>query len=790
MNNFISLPPQKISQKEKNKKWKEECVDSIISISYNSLNNKRRNQYEKQINYDLINGIINDKDFLYATDPFQLGNEYGGQPAKLESYPLIQTKVNVLCGEELKRRFRYRVVCTGGQGQELKEELKVKYLKTYFKNKIYSELNINPEKLPEDFQEPSQILQFFDYKYEDLGEIYGNRILKQLEYEQYLKSKFNKGFKHAQIVAEEIYYASKINDKPNLRVVDPRFFWFYKSDESDFIEDSYMCKEERWLTKSEIIDEFKDYLTDDQVSTIDKYSDNINMYSQFNNLTPNVNEYSNSINKNKSNLILVNHVVWKSLKEIVFLYYVDDKGKKQIKTITDVNFKLTPEQKLDSNNYIEKKWITDIWQGIKIGNELYINIEPVENQVNNKMPYLGGVYNDLNSTPTSLVDYLKVYQHTYNILWYRFKLEIAKAQGKKLIMDMAQIPRTQGISVEKWLYYFQTLNVVWINSAEEGFDNSRSGFNQFKDIDLSLSQSIGGYLQYMQKIETMMNYIVGISPQRESNISPYETSSGIQQAIQTSSTITEPFFYQHDLVKRNVLSYLVQLSKFCYKEINNRKMTFLNSDLLKEVFEVDTDLMMLSDYGTFIADNTQDDIVFDVIKQNAQSALNAQLINFSELVDILKTNSVTEAVSILKKGEEKRSQNAQQQQEAQQQMEQQKIENDNNNDFKNKQFDLLVQKNDNDTKIRLKQMDISPDFKEAPDNLTYKDVITNQNKQQEVSNKYNVEKEKQLQNTTNNNTKNLIKMNELKLKEKQLNIQLQIAKENQTKSELQAKRKI
>lgn len=52
---FSTLPPQKISEKEKDQQWKEQCVDAICSMGNMRNPNGRTTTQEKQIKYDIVN---------------------------------------------------------------------------------------------------------------------------------------------------------------------------------------------------------------------------------------------------------------------------------------------------------------------------------------------------------------------------------------------------------------------------------------------------------------------------------------------------------------------------------------------------------------------------------------------------------------------------------------------------------------------------------------------------------------------------------------------------------------
>ena len=83
---------------------------------------------------------------------------------------------------------------------------------------------------------------------------------------------------------------------------------------------------------------------------------------------------------------------------------------------------------------------------------------------------------------------------------YRLELAIARAKGKGRIFDIAQIPRSHGMDIEKWLYYLDIMGIAWINSMEEGKRGERTKFNEFKEFDMTISNTIKQYIFILDKI--------------------------------------------------------------------------------------------------------------------------------------------------------------------------------------------------------------------------------------------------------------------------------------------------
>lgn len=60
------------------------------------------------------------------------------------------------------------------------------------------------------------------------------------------------------------------------------------------------------------------------------------------------------------------------------------------------------------------------------------------------LPYVGYIYNNVNSIATSLVDMVKPHQYTYIIVWHRLEEELERLKVK-FIMDLAALPKSTGM---------------------------------------------------------------------------------------------------------------------------------------------------------------------------------------------------------------------------------------------------------------------------------------------------------------------------------------------------------
>jgi len=675
------MPPQKIAFSRKDRKWKEQCVESVSSMSNNRDLNGRSSWGKKQVNYDLVNSILNEDDFKYVTNEYNFKGKTARQPAKLRDYNLIYPKIALMKGEEMNRPFNWNAMSVNGNAVSAKEEMEEKVLYQLASKQIANTIgkklkSEDPTKeMPQTFEEMDE---WNKYKNQDVREIWANRILEYVFKNDNLGLKFQEGWEHALISAEEIYYVGIVNNDVKVRVVNPLLCEFDRNPDNPNIEDCDWFREDRWMTVGQIMDNFGESLTDSQISKLDKgdlrQGLSNQMYPEYGYTERDINEYEkgNFANRTRANSThyLVTYVSWKSMKKIGFL---NDFAEGIEDLIVDESFKLTDEMKANGIK-VDWKWIPEVWEGVKIAEDFYIDIKPRPNQIRSmdnlysvKLPYYGRVFNCTNTEQTSIVDLLKPHQYLYNIIWYRIESEIAKAKGKKLIMDMAQIPKSQGIDLEKWIYMFDNVGIGFINSFEEGAGKLGKGkvsnFNQFTTADMTLSQSFGQYIGILDKIESVVDKIIGISPQREGAISSSETAQGVERSVTQSSHITEPWFFIHDEIKKKVLQACVECSKFAYGK--SKKIHYITDDLERISTQIDTEKFADSDYGVFVSNSTKEAKVFQKLEMLSSKALSSGAASFTDVIKMFNATSVAELSKEIRVSEEKKNQREQQAQEQQ-----------------------------------------------------------------------------------------------------------------------------
>ncbi len=672
-NSYMGFPKQRIPFSEKNEEWVKRCTYGIIGANGNNGTLSNNNHSYKKIkhNFDLINGKINDDDYSYVTDPYGISENYGKPQSRLKSYNLVMNKINYFLSKEFEIPFNFRVYCNAGGGYnarlEQKKQAFLQFLNESIRNQQVELGLISPEEAQsEDYRSPEELEYYNKFSYEGEREKYLNVLLKITYNRDGLKNKFNKCFKYAAGSAVEIMHIGIVNGKLNYRPVNPLFFNYIAHSEIENIEDSQACSEIRMMNVGQIIDELGHYLTEDQIDDIEKgnfFSGQGSMmynYVQAGIVPDDFDYYSQGLYANIQRDwagIPVTYCNWKSMKKISYISYIDQNNELQ-EIILSEEDKLPKELKpfiVDKRD----EWITDIWESCMIGSILVYG-RPAKNQINGKLNYIGTIYNAMNSEATSIVDLISPHMKAYNILWLKFEEELSRAKGKKFIMDMAQMPKSQGWSTEQWMHYFETHNIAWINSAEEGnFGDSVAKFNQFTSVDMTLSGNVQGYFTAMDKIERLMNDIVGLSPQAMAQIAASETATGINAAIGQTSLVTKMWFIQHNDFKKRVIEHIIETYKITLSE-DTQTINWVDDNMFQQI-SIEGEKLGDSDYSLYVSDNVKDQELFDLLKNQAQAMLQNNLLGVSDLIKIYKNESISEIEATVNYKEQK-AQEVQQQQ--------------------------------------------------------------------------------------------------------------------------------
>ncbi len=698
MKNINQFPLQRLSMSKKTQDWKESCVDYIIGHSQGGSRNgnTRTRKEEMQTYYDLYNSIYNEKDLKYVTNPFK---QQDGFPAMAQDYNIIKPKIDLLLGEETKRPFNFRVVRTSdiatSEMQDKAKQMLIDYIQATIMSRLgpeeqdrYQEALQSGEVMP-----PEQIQKYMSKDYKDIAEITAYHSLNYLKNKLNITHEFYKGWKDALVGGEEIYYVGIVNGEPHLERINPIYF-DYDTDTSDleFIHEAQWCCYEMIMSVTEVYDRLYDKMSEKQLNDLLDMMDD----SSKGGITPEVRKTSldyphiktHSINGfaanpfEESNNVHVWHCCWKSLKKIGFVTIINPETGMPEDYQVDETYKVTGNE-----INVEWRWIIEVWEGYRIGEDLYVGIEPLEyqhvsadNPNSQRLPYTGVIYNNTNSRPRSLVSMMKPLQYMYIVLWYRLELAMARDKGKVVTMDITQIPKSMNIDVAKWMHYLSALGVNFVNPYEEGWDipgregGKPSQFNQISALDLTMANTVDQYINLMDKIESMLSEISGVSKQREGSIASNELVGNVERSVVQSAHITEPWFWTHNQVKKECITMLLDTAKYAWKD-NKTCIQYVLDDATRTFLTLSDDFFY-EDYDIFVEDTTKNQQQIEALRNLMQPAMQngASLLDIAEIITM---DNVTMIKNKLEEIEQKRMEQQQQMEQAQAEREQQLVQMQN-----------------------------------------------------------------------------------------------------------------
>ena len=659
---YTSMPSMVVGDKDKNNEWCEQVLDAIVSYMGTDGGSYASSRAKDIKNYQVYNGSINQSDYKYITE--QYGLTY---PARLVNYPIITPKIDLLIGEELRRPIDMKVTTVNKSAVIRKHDHKVglmmKSLLDEFHAEMKETMKIDVKEQGQGIPVPEDIETYMKYNYREMIEETTQDGLEYLSNRYNLRDVFKEGFRDLLVTAKEFHKVNIQNGDPYVRRVDPRNIIFDTSSHSDYLDDCSWVGEERWLSVNEINDEFKEGLTTENLLELDKMR---NVYAG-----GDMNNYNSGFEwvdagHGKETRIRVVTAEWKSLRSIKFKLSENkyDPARPFRKMVKDTYRKRKGDK-------IENKWVDDIWEATKIGGKILVNARRRDNQVRSvddpgKTPlsYVGCVKGNTTGSPASIIDLLDNVQMLYNIVVYQIELAMARSGGKAVVYDVAQLPTNVGMDIQQVLYHLKTDGIIPINSKDEG--NQMSSFNQFQQIDFTLSQSVQQLINLKVMLEDMAGQISGVTKQREGAVEKYEYVGNVQRSVMQSSTITESWFYSHAEVKQRILERLCNLMKVAWA--GGKKAGMILGDGAYKFLNVMPDIA-LQDFGVYVGDSGKDDAMKQVVQQLSQAALQAGSVDLLGVVKVLRADTMTEAEKVLEQAmdEMKKQQEAAMEQQMQQQ---------------------------------------------------------------------------------------------------------------------------
>jgi hypothetical protein len=731
------FPFQKKTERQKDKKWAEQCVRAASDMGLYT-GSFRDDYYEIRTNMDLYNNILNTDDMISMCDPFGINNN--DFPFEPQHYPVANSKINLLLGEEMKRKFDWKVRVINQNAVTEKEKEIKEMINEQFLEMIMSKTP--QDQMAEKIQELDNYLR---YDYQDLREKRATDLLNHIIEKENLKYKWNMGFLDGLVAGREIYSLDIVNGEPRVRKCNPANVRIIRKGQSPDVQDADIILEWGYHSKGNVIDDYSDYLTSEEVSEIERIgvtmsasadeaiaqgrepdlvAGTFSMIEDANgNLTPSTISADTLLSPiSEDGAVLVTRVVWRSYRKIGKLKYYDRKTGEQLYRFVDEFYKPRVERGEEVEKYI---WVTDWWEGTRIGENIFVKMRPfpvkaygINNPTGTLCPYVGGDYTQEGEPTTSLMGRMKPYSYYYDFLMFKQWETLTKHKGVVGYLDLAMIPESW--EIEDALYFADKLGWLPIDSFKEARKGAATGTiaGNMNANRSPMNFDMGNYLQQnmyiLNFIKEEIANISGVSRQREGAISSSELVGNTQRSVMQSSHITELYFQFHDRIKIATLKAALEVAKHAYR---GRKLNiqYITDDMSQILSEIDGNAIREIDYGITINSSLEYSQLQQMLLQLAQAGLQNDKVNFSQIMDIMTDPSISSVRRKIETAERAKIQETQQQmqqqqqlqaqqQQAMQQVEQMRQEGNKQTEQFKAEIAMQLEKVRNDGKIELERV--------------------------------------------------------------------------------------
>ena len=737
------IPKQKLKSAQKTKKWAKKCVEAFIGLTDGTTYSVSNRRGDLKRLFDFYNGEIDEHDYNYVLKPY--GKSRKNFPSRLRNYPIIKPVIDLLLGEKSKRPFNFSVIVTNSDAVDQREEEKkqkiMKSLHQQFISKMQAvgQMEGMPIEDPEQIPLPEHIVKEFNNSYVDMRATKGQQSLNFLVQAEEVHDKFRKGWFNFLVAGEVYTHRGVRGDEVFYEILNPLDVDYDLDPDLEFVEDGDWASVRKFAHASTIVDFYHDELTSAETSQLEDST----IYDTESSIWSNRQQRDG---RNESRLIEVITVYWKSRKRLGFLTYMDPMTGQEEEQIVPDGFEMPEGLEQEAEATLRWEWTNEVWEGTKIGKDIYVGLKPVLNQRTSmdnpskcKLPINGRRYSDYNSKNISLVSLGIPYQLNYNIFKYRLEVAISKSKDIIAQFDINMIPKKW--DMDKFMYYVDATGIAWVDYNKEGMTMNPQ---HQAVMDMSI-KTIEQYVVLLESIIQEWERISGVNRQRQGTIGTYAGKGTSQQAIVQSSHITEDLFRKFSRLEQRDIQAVLDYSKDAWN--GSKSSMYYMPDGTAEFFSIDGTDYSESNYGIF-ASNAGADLEKKMKVEQLAQAMIQNGTPASVVAEAMDQDSFTAIKDKIKAAEKQSQELEQAQQQAQMEMQQKQLQAQN---------EQKAMEMENSDKNRQTQIEVALINAEANQELKRQELLL---KAQELSDK-------------NDNMDDKIR-----LEEKRIDTTLKIAKEN------------
>lgn len=580
----VEFPSQRVSDTEKEKyEWYAACCDFIIAQG-----EAYKDSSEIETKFDVLQGRMPEEFYKKTINPYNSKNKnYTRFPATLRNYDLMKGVIRRYVGEYLSNPHDFTVSANNAEVVLAKNSRLRQELNNIVQKQIAAKIQqIFAEYLkqggdPKQFNVQEQFdveafIKEFNENYIDDISAQGQQLLdliKDLTQDDLFYARayfefvtFGQCYTYSEVKGDKII-------KRNVSVRDA----FPIPNDNMFVEDHDMFAERRKLTYQQIIDEFDEYLSENDRKFLDTYyakhsvtnssfEYNFDIYKEF---FPDAcgrfsdedkEHFKSAPNMQRdinSDLYDVWHVVWRGESRRAIVTYINEAG--LISERVEIgNYKLNKQA---GDLSIEYVYVPQVYESVRIGTRtsaIYpYKARAVTFDRDGKLPYNGLMELLPGFGPFSIVEILTPFQTFYNIVAYHREIAIAKNKLSVLLIARSLLGKVP----EDTIYKMLADGVLYIDDEN---DQGMLRSQQVRMINTSYGDYITQLTNLLADIKQQAEMQVDMTPQRYGEIANSAGKGVTEEAVLRGSMGSVIVEYMMDAVRERDYSRDMDFSKLAW----------------------------------------------------------------------------------------------------------------------------------------------------------------------------------------------------------------------------------
>lgn len=615
MSTYI-YPEQRTSRKKKkSKSFYENTINYLIDQCNEGIVSQANRRY------NIMSEDINLEDYRKVLNPYNaVDDKFTRFPADMRNYDIIKDIVRRYIGEYIKQPFQFQVKANDMEvisrfNDKLADEMSKLAVQQYIN--VLNSMNVNTGVDSREVPDFEKFFKEFKENYEDDIATQGQKVLDAIIDWTDSNIKYYTAFYDYVVTGVTYSYRDIRNGYLYKEIISPLEYRPVSNGEP-FAEDHDAGVRKFNVSYYQILERFGDIL---DTKTLNKIRDYIKNHKHGNRVTVPLSVFKSSLDSkvyetfatkygdriendhyvatNENLMVEAYHVVFKTEVKVANVLMEDPITGTLVEEIIETDdFELKPEL---GHVSVEWEWIEEVWECYRFGNEfddIYSEPRPIAYQRRDKdgrckLPY-NGISEIIPNTgfTFSIPEAILPFQIARNIFAYYREKIIAKNKDKILVVPKSLFGST-ALEKEETIHKIEASSIFPYDDSE---DDAGTKAQHIRVVDASLSQFISHITDIMDRMKEEAWDTVDMNRQRYGEVTSSDGKATTQEAIVRSSmgsviiyTMFEKWQekeFEADLDYSKVMAANDTLSG-SYTDSNNRN----------QFLDLDTDQHIMSMYG-------------------------------------------------------------------------------------------------------------------------------------------------------------------------------------------------